>query len=327
MNSLKPVSLKQQWTNFNTLFPKELTEICQLFLHILNMQAYIVKGVMQMKCAWQEYLDILPIWMRYEVDKQGRETLLELRLRLHKPVTLITTSCVIDLEKSVSMNDIEFCINMASKYSPWNATSITNGYITASGGHRIGICGQTVNKNGDMTGIRFPNSLCIRVARDYPGIAREADGVQGSILVIGPPGSGKTTLLRDLIRRRSFNEFVSVVDEREEIFPLANNSILFQTGKHTDVLSGCSKMAGIDCVLRSMSPNIIAVDEITAQQDCDALIRAGRCGVKLLATAHATCLEDLDKRPIYRSVLEADIFDTILVMHRDRSWNIERMKL
>ena len=299
--------------------------ICQLFLHISITYAYVVEGVMQMKCAWQAYLNLLPIWMRNDVDKQGRDTLLELRLRLHKPATLITTAGVLDLNRSVSISDIQFCINMASKYSPWNATSICSGYITALGGHRIGICGETVSKNGSMTGIRFPNSLCIRVARDYPGIARDADRLTGSVLVIGPPGSGKTTLLRDMVRRRSLNEFVSVVDEREEIFPVFNDAVLFQTGKHTDILSGCPKDIGIDCVLRSMSPTIIAVDEITAQRDCDALIKAGGCGVKLLATAHATSRSDLLKRPIYRAILDANIFDSLLVMHIDKSWHVERM--
>ena len=280
-----------------------------------------------MKCAWQEYLDLLPIWMRNDVDKQGRDSLLEVRLRIHKPPTLVTTNGVLDLDRCVSIDDIQFCINMASEYSPWNAASISNGYITASGGHRIGICGQTVNKNGCMTGIRSPNSLCIRVARDYPGISKYADSVTGSVLVIGPPGSGKTTLLRDLIRRRSLCEFVSVVDEREEIFPVSYNRILFQIGRHTDVLSGCAKDVGIDCVLRSMSPTIIAVDEITAQRDCDALIKAAGCGVKLLATAHATSADDLTRRPIYRAILNAGIFDHLLVMHSDKSWHIERMEL
>ena len=178
-----------------------------------------------------------------------------------------------------------------------------------------------------MTGIRSPTSLCLRVARDFPGISQNADSLTGSLLVIGQPGSGKTTLLRDLIRRRSYKECVAVVDERKELFPTCDESVLFPSGKHTDILSGCPKDLGIDCVLRSMTPDIIAVDEITAQKDCDALIRAGWCGVKLLASAHASCKEDLYTRPVYRSIVDAGLFDTLLVMQRNKSWHIERMGL
>ena len=282
-----------------------------------------------MRCAWQAYLNLLPIWMRESVDKQGRDTLQEVRLRLNIPPELITSTGVFWLERPVSIDDLRFCINVATRYSPWAAGTLSQGFITAPGGHRIGICGDAVVSNQTMTGIQSPTSICIRTARDFPGVAGQAAKLEGSILIVGKPGSGKTTFLRDLIREKSNAGpgSISVVDERGEIFPMVNNMPCFLPGKRTDILTKCSKPQGIEAVLRNMGPSIIAMDEITAQSDCDALIRAGWCGVTLLATAHAGSYKDLLSRPVYRPIIESKLFGTILVIQPDKSWRLERMDI
>ena len=183
-------------------------------------------------------------------------------------------------------------------------------------------------QNGEMTGIRNPNSLNMRVARDFPGIAKDALRYKGSILIIGKPGSGKTTLLRDLIRQRSDAGpgCIAVVDERGELFPCCDQTSCFFPGKRTDVLTGCGKADGIDCLLRTMGPRFIAVDEITADEDCKAMLNAGWSGVKLYATAHAEDLSDLFERPIYKPIIQNKLFDTVLVLGEDKSWTAERMR-
>lgn len=282
-----------------------------------------------MRCAWQAFMSLVPVWMRDVVDKQGRGSLQELRLRLNTPPLLITKENHIWLSRSVTMDDLKFTINVASKYSPWSSETTANGYITAAGGHRIGICGEVIQNNSAMSGFKSITSLCLRVARDFPGIARDTVQYDGSVLIIGKPGSGKTTLLRDMIRQRSNENYdvVAVVDEREEIFPKTNNEICFSIGRNTDVLSRCKKPQGIETVLRNMTPGTIAVDEITAKEDCEALLHAGWCGVKLLATAHAGSRSDLMNRTIYRPIVESGIFDTLIVLHSDKSWHAERMRV
>lgn len=274
-----------------------------------------------MKCAWQELLAILPTWLAREMDETAENTLEELRLRIGQPPHLLFRAGSRWLSRPVSAEDLNFCINTASRYSPWAAQSVGEGYLTAPGGHRIGLCGEAVVKDGVMSGIRTVSSLCIRVARDFPGMAEQYGNYQGSILIIGPPGSGKTTLLRDLAREISRNETVSVVDERGELFPAG-----MDRGARMDVLTGCPKTIGIDNVLRTMGPRTIAVDEITAKEDCAALLRAGWCGVRLMATAHASSSSDLRRRPLYSPLLEGELFDHLLIMHRDKSWREERMK-
>ena len=273
-----------------------------------------------MICAWKELLSILPLWLRDEVDALGAEGLQELRLRINAPPELVCSYGVRWLKRKISQDDLHFCVNTASRYSPWNAVTSAQGYLTAPGGHRIGLCGEAICKEGQMSGIREIRSLCIRVARDFRGIAENVPH-QGSILILGAPGCGKTTLLRDLIRVISEKgEHISVVDERLELFPAG----IFDAGPRTDVLSGCPKGWGIDTVLRTMGPSWIAVDEITESSDCTALLHAGWCGVKLVATAHAGSFQDYRNRTIYRPLVESGIFETVLLLRGDKTWRIER---
>ncbi len=277
---------------------------------------------MTLNCYWKELLGILPPWLGREVDKQGRDTLQEIRLRLNQPVLLVHKTLRTNFMQTAKPEDLQYIVNAACRYSPWTASGIAKGYLTSQGGHRIGLCGQAVVRDGVMTGIGALRSVNIRVARDFEGISRNLWLRNESILVIGPPGSGKTTLLRDLIRQRAQRQTVSVVDEREELFPSGG---LFSMGQNTDVLSGCKKAEGIEAVLRSMTPDCIAVDEITAADDCEAMLHAGWCGVQLLATAHAGCMDDLHRRPLYAPILQSGLFDTIVILQQDKTWRTERI--
>ena len=272
-----------------------------------------------MKCAWKELLAIVPQRFRDEVDSLGREEGLELRLRLDKPPELITLHGSRWLGGLVMEEDLRFVVNGASNYSPWAAATAAKGYLTAAGGHRIGLCGEVYGASGQVRGIRNVSSLNIRIARDYTGLT--PGQMEGNVLILGPPGSGKTTLLRDLSRNIAERETVTVVDERGELFPRG-----FQRGKRMDILTCCSKADGIAMALRTMGPECIAVDEITEKADCAAVLNACRCGVRLLATAHAFSREDLLARPIYRPLAQMGIFNFLVILSRDKSRRIEEME-
>ena len=275
-----------------------------------------------MNCAWDALRSILPQHLRKEEAGWDRETLQEIRLRLNQPTEFVLGSVSVWVGKPCQREDLSFVVNAASRYSPWAAATASQGYVTAPGGHRIGICGTCSTHQGCINGIRQVSSLCIRVAKDIPGIGSGAPAV-GSVLILGPPGSGKTTLLRDIIRSRSNAGpgSIAVVDERGELFPPEAD---FCQGKRTDVITGCTKGQGIDAVLRTMGPTTVAVDEITSYEDCAALLQAGWCGVSLLATAHASSIDDLLKRNVYKPLVEQQLFDTLLVMNRDKTWKQER---
>lgn len=275
-----------------------------------------------MMCAWKQLMNILPAEISAQADAQGRETLQELRLRVNAPPEMITVKGTVWLNGIVRRENLDYVINGASRYSPWCAGTMGQGYITAPGGHRIGICGDAVFRDGTASGFRRVDSLCIRVARDFPGIAQKAANAAGSILILGAPGWGKTTLLRDLSRQISQKHTVCVVDERGEVFPEG-----LQRGKRMDVITGLPKLLGIEMVLRAMGPEYIAVDEITAEADCLGLVQAANCGVHLIATVHASGTQDLKQRDLYRMLLEKGIFQTILQLRGDKSYCTERVGL
>ena len=275
-----------------------------------------------MRCAWKELLEILPQRLRREVDQQGIDGLQELRLRFHAPPELVLQGESRWLQGNITREELSFVVNAASRYSPWAAESMSQGFLTAPGGHRIGICGQAVYKEGRVGGMREITSLCIRVARDFPELGDRLKGLCCSVLILGAPGWGKTTLLRCLIRQYAQNIQVSVVDDRGELFPDG-----FVRGPKMDVLTGCPKGEAMERVLRTMGPACIAVDEITAEEDCKALISAANCGVILLATAHGASLRDFRTRPVYQRLSGQGVFDTLVTLKPDKSWQVERITI
>ena len=272
-----------------------------------------------MICPWKELLSVLPQWLRGQLTAYAEE-LQEIRMRCGRPPELVLGRGSKWLTGTVTQDDLNFCVNTASRYSPWSAATISQGYITAPGGHRIGLCGEAVVKDGQLAGIRTVHSLCIRVARDFPGLARRIHFRGQAMLILGAPGWGKTTLLRDVCRTVAEEETVAVVDERQELFPPG-----FPTGKRMDILYGCPKKQGIETVLRTMSPGCVAVDEITAPEDCQALIQAFGCGVRLIATAHAAGMSDFRRRSVYAPLRESHLFDTFLILDKDKSFHLEEI--
>jgi len=273
-----------------------------------------------MRCAWQEFLSILPVRLRNEVDNIGHNHLQELRLRVNAPPELVFSSGSVWLKEVVKRAELEYIINVATKYSPWCMDSAKHGYFTVSGGHRIGLCGEAVFKNDQMQGFRVVNAVSIRVARDYPGIGKNLASISGSVIILGAPGWGKTTLLRDVVRHIGEKKHICVVDERQELFPEG-----FESGRCTDVLSGCPKKIGVEMLIRTMGPQYIAVDEITAEEDANALVHAHGCGVFLWATTHADSMDAFFRRTTYRPLVEKQVFQYAVVMKKDKTFCVERV--
>jgi stage III sporulation protein AA len=206
------------------------------------------------------------------------------------------------------------------------------GYLTLPGGHRVGLTGKAVLEGGSIKTLSDLGSLNFRIARAVPGAADPLLPYVLNLkeervfhtLIISPPRAGKTTILRDLIRHISYGiprlKFpglnVGVVDERSELASCFAGVPQHDLGPRVDVLDHCPKAAGMMMLLRSMSPQVIATDEIGRLEDVTALWEMVHTGVSILATAHASCWEELEQRPYIQDLIARQIFQRYVFLSR-----------
>lgn len=264
------------------------------------------------------------------------EKLQEIRLRVNGPLMVVYNhreafisqeGRMISKEQgaiTVSYAQIRETMEYISDYSLYAyEDEIRQGFITIQGGHRVGIAGKIVLEDGKIRNIKYISFINIRLSHQIPGCA---DTVMPYIksgkdiyhtLIISPPRCGKTTILRDIIRQISQSPDginVGVVDERSEIAACYLGVPQNDVGIRTDVLDCCPKADGMMMLIRSMSPQVIAVDEVGSRKDLEAIEYVINCGCKLIATVHGSSVDDLRSRPILRRLVEERLFERYVVL-------------
>ncbi len=272
------------------------------------------------------------------IPAEAAATAEEIRLRTGGPLCVVTADGEISAGTNhmITPAELQLVLEIATRASAHSyVDSIRQGFVTAESGVRVGLCGLAITENGAVAGIRRIFSVCIRIPREKRGIAagvyeKLTENVFDSAIVLSPPGGGKTTLLRELTRLLSdAGTRISLIDERLELSGAFEGHTCFDVGAKTDVLAGAPKAEGVIMALRSMSPQVIAFDEITAAQDVQAAILAANCGVKLLATAHAGSVSDLAARPLYRPIIENELFSRAVVIENicgKRRYTVEELR-
>ncbi|MEF9941505.1 MAG: stage III sporulation protein AA [Lachnospiraceae bacterium] len=257
----------------------------------------------------------------------------ELRLRSGKPLVLIqhgeehTNFGIKQKPYIIKGEEIRETMEYISHYSLYAYEhEMKRGYLTIEGGHRIGIAGKIIMEGDKIKNLQYISSINIRVAHEVLGCA---DSVFPLItynkqiyhtLIISPPRCGKTTLLRDMVRQISDGNkwvkgcTVGVVDERSEIGGCYMGVSQNELGMRTDVLDCCPKAEGMIMLIRSMAPQVIAVDEIGAFEDVHAIEYAIHCGCKMLASAHGMSMVDIRRKPFFDRMIKEQRFERYIVL-------------
>ncbi len=293
-----------------------------------------------------EISQLFPVHMRQSIKEMPFQGLEEIRVRIGQPIEFYYGEGYRFLLEEKENGEKELCratgedvaeiLDYISSYSLYAyQEEVRQGYLTVEGGHRIGLIGQAVTEKGKITGMHHISFLNFRIAREKIGCARGLlpylrlrDSIYNT-LFLSAPGAGKTTYLRDCIRLLSEGEEgraglkVCVVDERSEIGACRMGMPQTQVGPRTDVLDGCGKAEGMLLLLRSMSPQVIAVDELGTEEDFLAVEQAVCSGSRVLGTIHAGEVQELQEKPHLRHWMERQLFQRFVQIRRQENGSRE----
>lgn len=285
---------------------------------------------MQEKRKKQQIVQVLArtVVQYLDAEQFSFDEIQEIKLRIGKPLIVICNGKEkMLLHKIITKEEIRETMEYISNYSLYAyEQELKQGFITIEGGHRVGMAGQVIMEEGKIKSLKYISSINIRVSHEVKSCADRIfpyityNKQMYHTLLISPPRCGKTTLLRDMIRQVSNGNgwvkgcTVGVVDERSELGSCYLGNPQNDMGARTDILDRCPKADGMIMLIRSMAPQVIAVDEIGVKEDVHAIEYAMHCGCKMLATAHGESMEELMRKPIFETLIQKKRFERYVIL-------------
>ena len=270
-------------------------------------------------------LSFVPKGLRVEIlrfcakREGGISCLREIRVRCNARCSIMYKNEMIALVTRPTKKETEDMLALLCEGSLYaHRDNILNGFIPIGDGIRVGVCGFLSYENGRAVGASDISSFVFRIPTGECEFSEELFNIYlgvgfSGMLIYSPPGVGKTTALRSLARNIGSGRaarHVCVVDTRCEF------SEDEYADAEVDILRGYSKKEGIEIACRTMSPDVIMVDEFGSGEAC-SLVGVVRCGVPVIATAHASCAADLYSRGEVSSLISAGAFDVLVGIKRD----------
>ena len=307
---------------------------------LLKKDIYSISTIGQRRKPMRTLLKVMPRTFKCGLSTLSEEDfqkLQEIRLRVGQPLILKIGSheyglneegiCKMGSGYTVSKQDVSDILHCMSDFSLYALEDeLRQGFLTLEGGHRVGLVGRVVLENNRIKTLKHISGMNIRIAHEVIGCSERIMPYILSrervyhTLIVSPPGCGKTTLLRDMILQLSegFSGYgpytVGVVDERSEIAACYLGVPQNHLGTRTDVLDACPKVEGMRMLLRSMAPQVVAVDEIGKEEDCEALRDMLSAGVSLLCTVHGKDDKECFRRPKLKELLEEGLFERLIIL-------------
>lgn len=311
-------------------------------MHIFNIGDDILNKLEKLELLKILLFKSFPEGLLKSMENVNLEKVDEIRIRVDKPVILKVGVNDIIVNYKVSSDEILNLFQVCCSNSIYTyQNQICGGFITIPGGHRVGISGSVVVKDGKVTNITNLYSLNIRIAKEIPNCSMpllqyvidiEKNTVFNT-LIVSSPGAGKTTMLRDIVNKISngmpeinFKGVnVSVIDERGEISAMHKGVPQNDIGIRTDVLDNVPKVLGIRMAIRSLAPQVVIADEIGNKDDAEIINYAICSGVKGIFTAHGSCFTDLKLNPEINKLINLKIFERIIFLDSFKKGNIKNV--
>ena len=265
---------------------------------------------------------VLPRRLSCEIIRLGEarrdfpRALSEIRVRRNARSSVVLSGENIPLFSSVSQSEMrELYDGVLGGALYAHADEIRQGFVSMPYGVRVGI---SASRHGFG---ELPSGISSLVFRIPSAPSECADDIYElwkrerprGMLIFSAPGGGKTSAIRGIARRISRDSLmrVSVVDERREL------GAEDYSDAPIDILSGYKKAEGVEIAMRTLSPEVIVIDEIGNEGEAEALLSVGRGGVPIIATAHAEDIGEALSRRSVRLLRENGYLDLFIRLRRE----------